>query len=84
MRMHKRPSLLVLIEALAILLPIPLRINHALEQDARPVLGVARALIECLLDRKTCVETNAEKTSAPVRKRAGVAYKSAVGISVYG
>lgn len=49
-------SLGVVVEALSTLLPQPLRVNHALEEDARTVLGVARVCVQGLLDSKTSVQ----------------------------
>ena len=49
----------IVIETLAVLLPQPLRIDHALKENAGAVLRVACALIERLLDGETGVETDA-------------------------
>ena len=48
-----------LFRLLAALLTQPLRVDHAFEEDAWAVLGVARALVERLLDRQAGVEPDA-------------------------
>lgn len=49
----------VLVETLAGLLPEPARVDHALEQHGWPVLAVARARLQRLLDREHRVKPNA-------------------------
>lgn len=49
----------VLVKAFPTLFPEPLRVDHAFEEDARPVLGVARIRVQRLLNREAGVEADA-------------------------
>ena len=49
----------VIVEALAALLAQPLCVNHALQQNARTVLGIACVFEERLLDGEAGVEPDA-------------------------
>ena len=52
-------SLLVVVEALSTLLSEPLRVDHALQEDARAVLGIAGISVERLLDSQAGIQSNA-------------------------
>jgi hypothetical protein len=53
------PSIAILIKPLPVLASIPLRVDHPFEKHAGPVLGVARAFVERLLDCEAGVEADA-------------------------
>lgn len=55
---------LVLVEALAVLLSIPLRVNHSFKKDARAVFGVPGSLVERLLNGKTSIKTDAGQVTS--------------------
>jgi len=69
----------VFVETLPGLLAQPLGIDHTLEQDAGPVLGVAGTLVQRLLDGQTCVKTDTANMLADEARGQGPTYKSAVG-----
>ena len=54
-RFCRSTLILIFIKPLAIFPPKPLRIHHSLQEHAGAVLGVARAFVECLLDREAGV-----------------------------
>ena len=51
--------LLIVIKALPTLLSEPLCVNHAFQEDARTVLGVARVPMERLLNRQAGIKADA-------------------------
>jgi hypothetical protein len=58
----------ILVESLSILSTIPLRVNHAFKKNARSVLGVASACIQCLLNGQAGIKADARRKSG-VSKR---------------
>lgn len=53
----------ILVESLSVLFTVPLRVNHAFKKNARSVLGVTSAFIQCLLDGQAGIKADAKKIS---------------------